>query len=472
MGGTRAREDLLEPVRSGRDMRVREQLALVARLSLPAMLAQISSVMMQYIDASMVGRLGAEQSAAIGLVSSSTWLFGGVCMSAATGFTVQVAQQIGAGESRAARDIMRQSFAVTMAICAVLTALGVSVSAALPVWLGGDASIRGNASLYFLIFALSLPVRQIIALAGGMLRCSGNMRAPSFLNILMCALDVVLNAVLIFPTREVAVFGIAFTLPGAGLGVAGAALGTAAAEIIVAALMLYVLLKKSPILRLRGGEKLVFRGEYLRKALKIALPVAVERIMMSGAQVVSTGIIAPFGNVSIAANSFAVTAESLCYMPGHGVADAATAIVGQSFGAGREGLTRRLGRLSVLLGMAVMTLSGVLMYLFAPAMIGILSPVPEIRELGAEVLRIEAFAEPFFAAAIVAAGVFRGTGDTFVPSCLNFISMWLVRLPAAALLAPRMGLRGVWVAMCVELCVRGSLFLLRLRGKKWSARRA
>ncbi len=471
MGGSRVRGDLLEPIRNGQAMSLRQQLTLVARLSLPAMLAQISSIMMQYIDASMVGQLGAGESAAIGLVSSSTWLFGGVCMSAATGFTVQVAQRIGSNETRVARDILKQSFAVTMAICAALMALGIGISGGLPMWLGGGESIRQSASMYFLIFILSLPLRQIIALAGGMLRCSGNMRVPSFLSILMCALDVLFNALLIFPAREMTVLGASFMLPGANLGVAGAALGTAAAEAVVAVPMLYALLKKSPSLHVRKGEKLVFRKEHLQKALKIALPVAFERIVMSGAQIVSTRIVAPFGNVSIAANSFAVTAESLCYMPGQGVSDAATTIVGQSYGAKREDMTRRLGWLSVIMGMAVMTVTGVLMYVFAPQMIGMLSPVEEIRELGAAVLRIEAFAEPLYAASIVAAGVFRGVGDTFVPSCLNFFSMWAVRLPTAALLAPSMGLRGVWVAMCVELCVRGSLLLIRMKGKKWSRRR-
>lgn len=119
------------------------------------------------------------------------------------------------------------------------------------------------------------------------------------------------------------------------------------------------------------------------------------------------------------------------------------------------------------LGILVMTGMGVLLYVFAPWMIGILSPDPEIRRMGTEVLRIEAFAEPMYAASIVASGVFRGAGDTLAPSCLNFFSMWVIRLPLAAFLSKRYGLVGVWVAMAVELCVRGILFLIRLSGKRW-----
>ena len=188
---------------------------------------------------------------------------------------------------------------------------------------------------------------------------------------------------------------------------------------------------------------------------------------MGGAQVMSTTIVSPLGTVSIAANSFAITAESLCYMPGYGIGSAAATMIGQSTGAGRKELTRKLGWLVTLLGMAVMTVSGALMYLLAPWMIGLLSTDPEVVELGTTILRIEAFAEPMYAASIVASGVFRGAGDTLSTSLFNFGSMWLVRLPLAAFLSRRMGLKGVWIAMCFELCVRGLLFLIRLAGKAW-----
>ena len=154
-------------------------------------------------------------------------------------------------------------------------------------------------------------------------------------------------------------------------------------------------------------------------------------------------------------------------MPCYGIGAAATTIIGQSVGAGRRDLTRRLGYIVTGFGMLIMTIGGILMYIFAPVMIGVLSPDPEIRELGTIILRIEAFAEPMYAASIVAAGVFHGAGDAMIPSILSFVSMWAVRIPLSAILATRMGLQGVWIAMCVELCVRGLLFLIRLRGKRW-----
>lgn len=459
--------NLLERLRNNETLSVREQLKLTIQLSIPAIMAQISSIVMQYIDASMVGSLGANDSASIGLVSSSTWLFGGLCSAASIGFTVQVAQRIGAGEDEEARNIVKQGLLSVLAFSGMLMLIGTLISAYLPVWLGGDSGIRAGASQYFFVYAAFLPVMQLNHTAGGMIQCSGNMKLPSILHVLMCFLDVLFNMLLIFPSRDITFWGNSFKMYGAGLGVMGAALGTAFAEVVILTVMLCYLLFGSPMLRIRKGEKLCFNPEELGRAVKISIPVGFEQVVMCGAQIMSTKIVAPLGTVAIAANSFSVTAESLCYMPGYGIGSAATTLIGQSIGAGRKDLTKRFGWLTTGLGMLIMTGSGILLYIFAPFMIGLLSPDPEIRELGAAVLRIEAFAEPMYAASIVATGVFRGAGDTFIPSCINLFSMWCVRIPLGAILAPRFGLHGVWFAMCVELCVRGVLFLIRLSGKKW-----
>lgn len=195
--------------------------------------------------------------------------------------------------------------------------------------------------------------------------------------------------------------------------------------------------------------------------------MGIEHIVICGAQILTTVIVAPLGVFAIAANSFTITAESLCYMPGYGIADAATTLVGQSIGAGRKKLTRSFAHITVLMGMAIMGTMGILMYLFAPQIIGLMTPVEEIRQLGVMALRIEAFAEPMFAASIVAYGVFVGAADTLVPCLMNFFSIWAVRLTLAAWLAPTLGLQGVWIAMCVELCFRGLIFLVRLKRGRW-----
>ncbi|WP_435052934.1 MATE family efflux transporter [Muribaculum intestinale] len=461
-------EQLLALIRDGHPMDFRTQLRLTALLSVPAIVAQLSSIAMQYIDASMVGSLGANASASIGLVSTTTWLFWGVLSAAGTGFSVQVAHLIGSGDFEKARKVVRQAFASLLIFSTVIALSGVAISPFLPVWLGAEEIIHRDASRYFLIFASFLPALQISFLAGSMLRCAGNMKIPSMLNVMMCLIDVVLNFILIFPERDIALGPWHIHIWGAGMGVEGAALATVLAETIVAAIMLWYLWCRSPILGLwkRPGSFMP-QASTLRKALKIGMPMGLEHIAICSAQIIITTIVAPLGVVAIAANAFAIIAESLCYMPGYGIGEAATTLAGQAYGAGRHKLVRRFGYITVGAAMAVMGIMGVALYLFAPQIISVMSPVEEIRILGAEILRIEAWAEPMFGAAIVSYGFFVGLGRTVLPSIMNLLSIWGVRLTLATLLAPAMGLKGVWLAMCIELCFRGLIFLALLAFGRW-----
>ena len=140
------KNNYLEQLRQGKALTLPQQLILTAQLSLPAILAQISSIVMQYIDASMVGQLGADESASIGLVSSSTWLMGGLCSAASIGFTVQIAQLIGAQQQKEARGVVRQGIVAVLAFATCLLLIGACISAFLPAWLGGEAL---NISWYF-----------------------------------------------------------------------------------------------------------------------------------------------------------------------------------------------------------------------------------------------------------------------------------------------------------------------------------
>lgn len=466
---------MIELIQTGAPLSFRQRLKLTAQLSWPAIMAQLSSILMQYIDAAMVGRLGADDSAAVGLVSTSLWLFWGICSAAMMGFSVQVAHRIGATDYGGARSVFRQGILSALAFGGVMASIGMAVASALPVWLGGTDAVNSKASLYFFVFVAALPILTLNYLGSAVLRASGNMKIAGTLNVMMCVLDVVFNFFLIFPSMHFVVGDVVVTVPRAGLGVLGAGLGTVCAEVITAAVVMWWACFRQTELAIfghkskerKGWRDFVPTGKVLRNALKVSAPLTLEHAVMCGAQVMSTKIVAPLGVMAIAANSFAVTAEALCYMPGYGISDAATTLVGQSYGARRKELARQFGFMTVGLGMAVMTLMGVVLWLGAPAVMALLSPVGEIQALGVSALRIEAWAEPMFAASIVAYGVMVGVGDTIVPAVMNFSSIWLVRLPVAALLAPTMGLDGVWLAMCIELCFRGAIFLYRLVKGSW-----
>ena len=439
MKSDKKKDALLSMIRQGKPMTLGEQARLVMFLATPAILAQLTTTMMQYIDASMVGSMGAQASASIGLMETTMWLLGSICSAAAAGFYVQVSHQLGSNDPRRARNTLRQGIMSVLVVSALIGLVSLTVSPFLPVWLGGGSDITPTASAYFAIVATALPRFQF-------------------------SLDVVFNFFLIFPTRPMQLLGAEVTIPGMGMGVVGAAIGTVSAELVAASITMYILCFRSKELSLRidTGRFLPTWG-VVKRALHISLPMGLQQTIMCSAYVMTTIIIAPLGTFAIAANSFGVIVESLCYMPGYGIADAATTLVGQSIGAGRHELMKRFAWLSVGLGVTVMAVMSVVMYVGAPVAMAMMTPAEEVRRLGVEVLRIEAFAEPMFAAAIVSYGVFVGAAKTLVPSIMNLVSIWGVRISLAALLAPSMGLRGVWIAMCIELCFRGFIFLVKLK---------
>ena len=449
-----SKDTLLAHLRDGEPLSRGQQLRLTVLLAVPAILAQLSSVVMQYIDSAMVGRLGAGPSASIGLVASSTWILYGFGMAVCTGFSVQIAHACGASDFKRARQIFRQALSGVFLFGLFLGLGGVSISGSLPAWLGGEEGIRAGATGYFGIYSAFVPLSLLGYGANAALQASGNMKVPSIIYVSMCALAVVFNYIFIYVLD---------------MGVVGAAWGTGIAEALTSLFSLWYVCTRSKELSLRGekGPRLDW-GPTLKTAFGITGPLWLQNLVMRGAYVASTLIVAPLGAVAIAANAFAITAESFCYMPGYGLEEAATTLVGQSLGARRKDVARGFARMTIGMGMGMMALLAVALFFLAHPIMALMSSDPQVVALGAKVLRIEAFAEAMYAASIVGFGVCAGAGDTLVPTLLNFGSVWLVRIVLALILTPRFGLVGYWISMCIELNVRGLLFLLYVRTSRWT----
>ena len=257
---------MLGRVQQGLPLSVGERVVLALQLAVPGILSQLTTIVMEYADASMVGHLGAAASAAIGLVSTSTWLLGGLCSSVAAGFAVLVAQRIGATERAEARSILRQAITFSLVLSCAIGLVSVGISPFLPHWLGGGEDVCRDASLYFLIFGASIPIWEMNYLMAGMLRAAGNVKLPSMVNICVCVLNVALNAVFIF---------------GLEMGVLGAALATSASMLVSLVVLTYHVWRKSPELALTQ-EKGSFRlqPDTVKRALHIGIPMAIEHIAM------------------------------------------------------------------------------------------------------------------------------------------------------------------------------------------------
>jgi len=175
------------------------------------------------------------------------------------------------------------------------------------------------------------------------------------------------------------------------------------------------------------------------------------------------------GVAAFAAHNQSIQVESLGYMPAHGFAAAATTLVGQGLGAGRPEDARERGGRAIFLCLLLLTGVGAFLFAAAPFLISLLTPDAEVRAIGAMLIRICAFEQPFNALSIVTAGALRGAGDTKVPFYYSLVSMWGVRIALAWVLGTRLGfgVAGFWWAMVADLGVRGTLLVLRFHRGRW-----
>ena len=402
---------LLSLVRDGREMTFGQQLKLSVLLAVPAILAQVSSVMMQYIDTAMVGRLGAGPSASIGLVTTGTWLFSGFTMAVATGFSVQVAYSVGAGDAPQVKKIIRQALLLALLIGLSVMTICLAISKQLPVWLGAAPEILADARSYIRIYMLAIPFNCINGTFSAILRCMGDTKTPMRLNTGSNLMNVVLNFLFIFPTRQVKWLG-GITVPGLGLGVTGAAIASAISMSTVGIILLCIIFKRKSPYRISLKESYRPDKAVIGRAVKLGIPVLLERLLMSGGQVFMTKMVSGLGTVALAANHVAVTAEGISYMPAFGVSFAATTMVGQSLGAKDKDGAAYYGKLAGWVGFAMSTAMGIILFALSIPLSTIFSSDPAVISLAARMLRLVAFAEPMFGVSIVLSGALRGAGDT------------------------------------------------------------
>ena len=421
---------------------------IIWRLAWPTVLEQFLIMIVQYVDTAMVGSLGKNATAAIALSSSFTWLMGGIFSGISLGFGVPVGRYIGAGKPDQAKAVVRQSVLAILIFGALATLIMQFLSPHLPVWLGAEEAIRADASAYISIISAVYLFSLSINVCSNILRCAGDTRTPLVFNIATNVINVVLNTLLIFPTRTVEVLGLRFTMWGAGWGVSGAAVATAIATAFSGVMLLTALFRPTFPVSIRLKDKFRFDKAIFKDMVRLGSPVTFERVTISLGQVALTAMVTALGTSELAAHSLATTAESITYMPAFGFSAAATTLVAQSLGAERPALAKRFSRYCTIGAVAFMTAMGaVLLYLGGEFLVSLFTPDLEVAALGGAVLRIEALAQPFFALSMVICGIMRGARQTKITFVIAAVGMWVVRIPLAFLLLRATDL---WAHLCVD----------------------
>lgn len=442
--------------------------ASIMALAWPTMLEQLMQTAVQYVDTAMVGSLGTQATAAVGATTTVNWMIGSTVSALGVGFLSFIARAYGAGDKKAASKASSQAVLAVLASGIFFTLLTLSLSGMVPVWMQVEPSLRDVASKYFFILYTPMLARAATIIFGTALRAAGDTKTPMRVGVLVNIANVVMNFLLIYPTRKISLLGLSFTMPGAGMGVIGA--GTASAlSFALGGICITAAIWRHPLISPKG-QSLAPDWSVLRPCLRVALPNMVQRFGTSLGYVAFAAMINSLGEISTAAHTIANTVESAFYIPGYGMQTAAATLAGNALGAGDRERMKALTAVIIKIEIVLMIISGALLFAFAPSMMGIFSSSAEVIALGSIVLRMVAVSEPFYGVSIILEGVMLGVGNTKTPLVFNIIGMWGVRILGTFICTGRlgMGLPSAWACMIMHNILLFVLFLIYYKRGTWN----
>lgn len=446
----------------------RKMVATIFALAWPTILEQVMQTAVQYIDTAMVGSLGTQATAAVGATTTVSWLIGITVSAVSVGFLSYIAQACGAGEYMQAKRAAAQACMVTGVLGIVATAIILSLSYQIPVWMQVDSQIQHLAGTYFFILYVPMLPRTATIILGTALRAAGDTKTPMKVGLLVNLVNVILNFLLIYETREVALWNTVITIPGAGWGVVGAAVASAI-SFVVGGVYIVIALWKHPVISPKGVS-LRPDMQILRPCMEVALPNMLQRFGTALGYVAFAAMINSLGDVSTAAHTIANTVESAFYIPGYGMQTAASTLAGNAYGAKDKKRLDELVKMFLPVEMLLMLITGGCLFLLAPPLVKLFSKEQAVITLGVTVLRMVAVSEPFYGFSIIMEGVLLGLGKTKPPFVYNMIGMWGVRIVGTFICTQLLsfGLISAWLCMILHNMLLFILFLISYLRKRWN----
>lgn len=443
-------------------------LGVIMALAWPTIVEQVMQTAVQYIDTAMVGSLGTQATAAVGATSTFGWMVFSTISALSVGFLSFIAQACGANDREAAKKTVSQAVLITLVGGILVTFVTTSLSGIVPKLMQVDPDIQELASTYFFILYLPMLPRTASTIFGTLLRAAGDTKTPMKVGILVNVINIIGNLLLIFPSREIVLGSLAFTLPGAGLGVVGAAIASALAFTWGGIHITYALWKH-PMVSPRGCN---LRPDMtiLKPCIKIAIPNMFQRFGTSLGFVAFASMINSIGEVATAAHTIANTVESAFYIPGYGMQTAASTLAGNAYGARDNERLKKLAAMFIPVEIILMIVSGGALFIAAPSLMKIFSSNPEVIELGATVLRMVAVSEPFYGFSIIIEGMMLGLGKTKEPFVYNVLGMWCVRIIGTFICTQLlgMGLVSAWACMIGHNLLIFALYMVSYIRGTWN----
>ncbi len=440
----------------------------IYNIALPSVMEMVLMSLIGSMDTMMVGTLGPEAIAAVGLMGQPRMILLSIFFALNIGVTAIVARRKGEGRQDEANRTMRNALVLVTVLAFVMAGLGLLFSRQLTLFAGAESDTFEDAKTYFDILAYFLPINALTLSICAAQRGSGNTRITMNVNIVSNLVNVAFNYLLI---------GGKLGFPR--LGVAGAAIATGigfAVGFFMSVVTVYDHPNNNGFLRLSLHDDWRLDGGTLRGIFKIGGNAMLEQLALRFGFFAYARIVADLGTMAFAAHQIGMQFLNISFNFGDGIGVAGTSLVGQSLGRGRPDMAKLYGKASQRLALtAAFALAGLILAFRVP-MVGWFTTDAGVIDLAAKVMIMVAIFQPFQTSSVVISGALRGAGDTAYVAGVMMICVALIR-PALAILAIRLltdhfgradiALVGAWSAAVLDMIMRLTLVYLRFNGGKW-----
>lgn len=376
--------------------------------ALPLMLGNLFQQMYNTVDSLIVGRFVG--SSALAAVSSSGSLIGmliGLLSGISSGAGVIVARHFGAQDKEGLHRTVHTIVAFGLVAGVIMTAVGVLLSPQILVWMGTPDSVMVESVVYLRIyFCGSLPFMMYNVFVG-ILQAVGDGRHPLYYLIASSIINLGLDLLFI---------------EGFDAGVGGAALATVISQIVSALLCLAQLMRTKEDYRV-DLKAIRFQKDILWQVIRVGLPSGVQNSIIAFANVIVQSNVNAFGEMAMAGYGAYAKIEGFGFLPINSFTLALTTFVGQNLGAMQHERTRKGARFGILMTVTLAEAIGVLVFLFAPQLIALFDPTPEVVAFGVGKARTAALFYCLLAYAHSVAAVLRGAGRAVIPMAI-MIAIW------------------------------------------------
>ena len=431
----------------------------IIQLALPAVGENLLNTMVMVVEGMLVGWLrDADALAAVGLGGFFVFLINSLFMALSIGATALVARAWGARDYERAKDVAGQALLLAFGAALLAVTLVIPLADELFVLMGAEERVVVLGSLYLRLVLSTAFFGFPLLVLSGIMRGSGDTRTPMLITLLMNVWNVTAAYGLIFGPGPLP----AWEVQGAGVAAASALM-------LGGCLALFVVFTGRTRIRVEPGRVLRWDREIMGSVFRLSLPVAAEMVIYRAGFALFMRMVSSLGTASLAAHQIAVNVESLSYMPGFGLAVAATTLAGQSLGAKKGDLAEASIRRTMTFALAVMGSMALVFGLFGPQVVRAFGATPEVLALAGLAVRIAALEQLPVAVQMVVSGSLRGAGDTRTPMVVTVVGTLLFRVSAVYLLAIvlNLGLAGVWLGTAVDWTGRAILLYLLFQRGTW-----